>query len=51
MALGPVEYIIVGFPENNFQGKIAPELANLIEVEQFASWTWSFWPRMSTAQS
>jgi translation initiation factor IF-2 len=31
MALGPVEYIIVGFPENNFQGKIAPELANLIE--------------------
>ena len=31
MGLGPVEYIIVGFPENNFHGKIAPELANLIE--------------------
>jgi translation initiation factor IF-2 len=31
MALGPVEYIIVGFPENNFQGKIAPALAGLIE--------------------
>jgi len=31
MAIGPVEYIIVGFPENNFQGKIAPALEQLIE--------------------
>ncbi len=31
MAIGPVEYIIVGFPGNKFNGKIAPELAKLIE--------------------
>jgi len=31
MAIGPVEYIIVGFPENNFRGTIAPALAELIE--------------------
>jgi len=31
MALGPVEYIIVGFPGNNFRGQIAPELAKLID--------------------
>ncbi len=31
MAIGPIEYIIVGFPENNFQGKIAPALEQLIE--------------------
>jgi hypothetical protein len=31
MAIGPVEYIIVGFPENNFTGEIAPELAKLVE--------------------
>ena len=31
MAIGPVEYIIVGFPGNNFTGEIAPALAKLIE--------------------
>ena len=31
MALGPVEYIIVGFPGNKFNGDIAPELAKLVE--------------------
>jgi len=31
MAIGPIEYIIVGFPKNNFQGKIAPALEQLIE--------------------
>ena len=31
MALGPVEYIIVGFPGNQFNGEIAPELAKLVE--------------------
>ncbi len=31
MALGPVEYIIVGFPGNQFNGKIAPELISLVE--------------------
>jgi hypothetical protein len=29
--MGPVEYIIVGFPGNKFTGEIAPELAALIE--------------------
>ena len=31
MALGPVEYIIVGFPGNKFNGEIAPELIALVE--------------------
>ncbi len=31
MPLGPVEYIIVGFQENRFDGTIVPELAALVE--------------------
>jgi len=31
MTIGPVEYIIVGFPGNEFTGAIAPALANLID--------------------
>ncbi len=31
MAIGPVEYIIVGFPGNRFNGEIAPELGKLVE--------------------
>lgn len=31
MAIGPVEYIIVGFPGNQFTGDIAPELGKLVE--------------------
>jgi len=31
MTIGPVEYIIVGFPGNRFNGEIAPELAKLID--------------------
>ncbi len=30
MTIGPVEYMIVGFPGNDFNGNIAPELAKLI---------------------
>ncbi|MFI5040637.1 MAG: DUF6325 family protein [Acidimicrobiales bacterium] len=31
MSIGPVEYLVVGFPGNKFSGEIAPELAKLIE--------------------
>jgi hypothetical protein len=31
MSLGPIEILIVGFPENKFTGEIAPALADLIE--------------------
>ncbi|MGA3147607.1 MAG: DUF6325 family protein [Acidimicrobiales bacterium] len=31
MPLGPVEYIVVSFPGNQFNGKIAPELVALVE--------------------
>lgn len=31
MSIGPVEYILLGFPGNNFHGEIAPALARLIE--------------------
>jgi len=33
MTIGPVEYIIVGFPGNKFTGEIAPELIALVESE------------------
>ena len=31
MAIGPVEYLILGFPGNNFTGQIVPELAKLLD--------------------
>jgi translation initiation factor IF-2 len=31
VSIGPVEYILLGFPGNNFHGEIAPALARLIE--------------------
>ena len=31
MALGPVEYIVVAFPGNKFNGEILPELISLVE--------------------
>jgi Family of unknown function (DUF6325) len=31
MAIGPVEYMVLGFPENRFDGSIAPELMKLVE--------------------
>ena len=31
MTTGPVEYIIVAFPGNKFNGDIAPELVALVE--------------------
>ena len=30
--IGPVEYLIVAFPGNQFRGEIAPALANLVEA-------------------
>jgi hypothetical protein len=30
MEIGPIEYIVVGFPDNKFNGEIAPALAKLI---------------------
>ena len=31
MGMGPVEYVIIGFPGNQFTGEIAPELAKLTD--------------------
>lgn len=31
MGLGPIEIIVVGFPENRFTGEIAPALGDLVE--------------------
>lgn len=31
MSLGPIEIIVVGFPENQFTGEVAPALADLVE--------------------
>ena len=30
--IGPVDYLIVGFPGNNFKGEIAPALADLVDA-------------------
>ncbi len=30
MGIGPVEYIVVGFPGNDFKGEIAPAIADLV---------------------
>ena len=31
MSIGPIEYIVVGFPGNKFKGEIVPALAELVE--------------------
>jgi hypothetical protein len=31
MAIGPVEYVVLGFPGNQFNGAVAPELAKLVD--------------------
>jgi len=31
MSIGPVEYILISFPGNDFHGEIAPALADLVE--------------------
>ena len=33
MDIGPVEYIVLGFPGNRFKGEIVPALAELVENE------------------
>ena len=30
MSIGPVEYVLIGFPDNKFTGGIAPALADLV---------------------
>ena len=32
MSIGPVEYLLIGFPENKFTGGIAPALADLVDT-------------------
>ena len=51
MTIGPVEYIIVGFPGNQFNGEIAPALADLIENEPSGSSISSSSPRTPKAMS
>jgi hypothetical protein len=29
--MGPVEYVVIGFPDNRFKGEIAPALAELVD--------------------
>ena len=31
MAIGPVEYVIIGFPGNQFKGEVVPALTQLVE--------------------
>jgi hypothetical protein len=32
MSLGPIEMFVVGFPDNGFNGEIAPALSDLVEA-------------------
>lgn len=36
MALGPIEVLVVGFPGNDFNGEILPELERLVESDTIA---------------
>ena len=36
MALGPIEVLVVGFPGNQFNGRIVPEIQSLIDREIIA---------------
>lgn len=36
MALGPIEVLVVGFPGNDFNGQIIPELERLVESDTIA---------------
>jgi len=36
MALGPIEVLVVGFPGNEFNGQIIPELERLVESDTIA---------------
>ena len=31
MPLGPIEIVVIAFPENRFTGKIVPELRKLVD--------------------
>jgi hypothetical protein len=39
MTIGPVEYVVISFPGNQFHGEIAPALAELVRRARFASST------------
>ena len=39
MSIGPVEYLIVAFPGNQFKGEIVPALAELVEAGRSGSST------------
>ncbi|MPY92099.1 MAG: hypothetical protein GEV08_03245 [Acidimicrobiia bacterium] len=32
MSIGPVEYVVIGFPGNSFNGSIVPELSKLLDA-------------------
>lgn len=36
MPLGPIEIVVVGFPDNNFTGAIVPELERLVEARMIS---------------
>jgi hypothetical protein len=36
MALGPIEVLVIGFPGNQFNGEILPELERLVEARTIA---------------
>jgi hypothetical protein len=33
VSIGPVEYVVIGFPGNRFKGEIVPALAELVDNE------------------
>ncbi len=42
MGLGPIEYIVVGFPGNKFNGEILPELGALVDKGMVRIWDMVF---------
>ena len=47
--IGPVEYMIVSFPGNQFTGEIAPALRSSSSRTRSGSSTWHSWARTPTA--
>ena len=49
MTLGPLEYTVIGFEGNNFDGSIAREMARVVENKIIASSTSCWWAGTPTA--
>lgn len=48
--LGPIDYVVVEFPENKMTGKASPFWSTSLTGESSACWIWCSSPRVRTVQ-